>query len=71
MFKETTQNFQEVTVQGQIIYRINEPEKLANMMNFTLKADGTSFESEDPNKLNNRIVNPVQVKTPAAVEQLP
>lgn len=70
MFKETTKDFQEVTVQGQIIYRIQNPEKLADMMNFTLKADGITYESEDPIKLDNRIVNLVQVKTQTAVEQM-
>lgn len=70
MFKQTTGDFQEVTVQGQIVYRISDPQKLANMMNFTLKADGENYESEDPNKLNSRIVNLAQVKTQTAVEQL-
>lgn len=70
MFKETTQDFQEVTVQGQVVYRVADPEKLASMLNFTLKEDGKTYASEDPKKLNNRIVNLVQVKTLTAIEQL-
>lgn len=70
MFKETTIDFQEVTVQGQVIYRISDPEKMAGMLDFTLKEDQTGYASEDPNKLNNRIVNLVQVKTQIAVDKL-
>ncbi|CAD7844942.1 MAG: hypothetical protein [Olavius algarvensis Gamma 3 endosymbiont] len=70
IFKETTRDFQEVTVQGQVIYRIADPEKLAAMLNFTLDSQAERYVSEDPTKLQNRILNLVQVKTQASVEQL-
>lgn len=74
IFKETTQDYQEVSVQGQLIYRINDPDKISELMNFTLAQEATSknlaYISEDPEKLNNRIINLVQVKLRIAIEQL-
>lgn len=70
MFKETTKDYQEVTVQGQVVYQISDPEKIAGLLNFSLSANAMSYSSEDPEKLRNRIVNLVQVKMRAAIEQL-
>ena len=70
MLKETTKDYQEVTLQGQVVYRIADPEKTAGLMNFTLKPDAQRYSSEDPEKLRNRIVNLVQVKMRTAIEQL-
>jgi hypothetical protein len=74
MSKELTKDYQEITVQGQLVYRIADPEKIAGLMNFTLKPQASSnnlaYSSEDPNKLRNRIINLVQVKMRTAIEQL-
>lgn len=72
IFKETTKDYQEISVQGQLVYRIAEPEKLAERMNFTIKngSKNLAYESDDPDKLRNRITNLVQVKMSTAVEQL-
>ncbi|WDS37919.1 SPFH domain-containing protein [Pseudoxanthomonas sp.] len=61
MFREVSSDFQEVTVQGQVAYRVTAPKTLAGLMNFTLKPDG-SHASEDPGKLPQRVVNTVQVQ---------
>ncbi|WP_031434500.1 SPFH domain-containing protein [Methylomarinum vadi] len=60
IFKLLTADFQAVTVQGQITYRIAEPEKMAEMLNFNLKNDGQSYVSEDPLKLSDRVIRIVQ-----------
>ncbi len=70
IFKETTKDFQEVTIQGQLVFRVTEPERLAEVMNFTLKKNGVGYSSSDPEKLKNRIVNLVQVKMRTAIEQM-
>lgn len=66
IFKEITKDFQEVTVQGQLVYRIADPEKIAALMNFTLASESSSnnliYRTDDLEKLRNRIVNLVQVK---------
>lgn len=70
IFNETTNDFQEVSVQGQVVYRVADPEKLAGMMNFTLDKNAEHYVSEDPIKLENRMVNLVQVKARGAIEEL-
>ena len=36
MFSETSVDFQELTIQGQLTYRISDPEKTAKMLNYTI-----------------------------------
>ncbi|QNP41615.1 SPFH domain-containing protein [Lysobacter solisilvae (ex Woo and Kim 2020)] len=61
MFNEVSSDFQQVTVQGQVTYRVTEPKTLASLMNFTLKPNG-EYVSEDPTKVPQRVVNAVQVQ---------
>ncbi len=60
IFKLLTADFQAVTVQGQIAYRVAAPETMADMLNFSLKSDGISYVSEDPLKLSDRVIRVVQ-----------
>jgi hypothetical protein len=61
IFQQVTADFQTITVQGQVAYRINEPVKVAGMLNFALKPDGKSYESDDPEKLRQRVLSSVEV----------
>ena len=61
MFNEVSSDFQEVTVQGPVTYRVADPKLLASLMNFTLKPNG-EYVSEDPTRLPQRVVNAVQVQ---------
>lgn len=70
IFEEVTADFQEVTVQGQLTYRVEEPRKLARLMNFTLTPDGRGYASEDPRRLAQRLVDHAQVLTRAALKAL-
>ena len=70
IFVEVTADFQEVTVQGQLTYRVTEARKLAQLMNFTLTADGRDYASEDPRKLPERLINHTQVLTRASIQSL-
>src|SRR5581483_3127316 len=69
MFREVTRDFQEVSVQGQVTFKVADPALLATQMNFTLKSDGT-YIAEDPSKLPNRVANAVQVKLRSALQAL-
>jgi hypothetical protein len=71
MFEETTADFQRVTIQGQVTYRVAEPKKLAALMNFTLNASGQGYVSEDPKKLPQRVINIVNVHARTEVQGLP
>jgi hypothetical protein len=70
VFNELTGNFQAVTLQGQITYRITAPETIAQLLNFTIDPGTRSYSSEDPDKLNQRIVNIVQMHTRKELQQL-
>lgn len=70
IFEEVTMDFQEVTVQGQLTYRILEPKKLSQLMNFTLAASGRDYASDDPQKLPQRLINHAQVLTRASLKTL-
>jgi hypothetical protein len=71
IFQQTTADFQAVTVQGQVTYRVGDPKKIAQMLNFTLKADGNTFESDDPDKLRQRVIATVEVLSQKAIKGLP
>ncbi|HLA34347.1 MAG TPA: SPFH domain-containing protein [Rhodocyclaceae bacterium] len=71
IFEQVTADFQSVTVQGQITFRVGEPRKLAAMLNFSLKADGGAYESDDPEKLAERVVSAVEVLSKHIVNELP
>ncbi|MGM0563190.1 MAG: SPFH domain-containing protein [Pseudomonadota bacterium] len=70
MLKEATVDFQEVTVQGQLVFRINAPERLAEMMNYTLSVDGKGYLSKDPEKLADRILSLLQVMVRSEIQLL-
>ncbi len=70
IFQEVTADFQTVTVQGQLTYRVADPQRVAGLLNFTLAADQRTYESEDPDRLPQRIVNLVQVLTRGQVQRM-
>lgn len=71
IFEETTADFQKVTIQGQITYRVIEPKKLAALMNFTLTPGGQKYASDDPEKLPQRLISVVNVQARAQIQRLP
>ncbi len=68
IFTLQTSDFQEVVVQGQVAYRIDEPGKIADVLNFNLKPDGKTYISEDPLKLSDRVIRAVQAIVQANVQ---
>ena len=70
IFEEVTADFQQVTVQGQITYRVADPRKLSQLMNFTLAANGKGYATDDPQKLPQRLINHTQVLTRASLKSL-
>jgi regulator of protease activity HflC (stomatin/prohibitin superfamily) len=71
IFQEVTSDFQSVTVQGQITYKISDPNKLSQLMNFTLAANGKDFATDDPQKLSQRLINHTQVLTRSSLKAMP
>jgi len=71
IFAETTSDFQSVTVQGQISYRIGDPARISAIFNYTLDHSGGHYASEDPEKLPEKVINIVKVLVKKEVEKLP
>ncbi len=73
MFEEVTSDFQTVSVQGQLTYRIVEPHRVASLLDYTLVIKGGNryYRSEDPQKLAQRISNLVRVMVKKELEGIP
>jgi hypothetical protein len=65
-----TADFQAVTVQGQVTYRIGDPRRTAAMMDFSLGRNGSSYVSEDPQRLDERVAMQAQVIVQRAIQAL-
>jgi hypothetical protein len=63
VFNEVTNNFQEVTIQGQLTYRIHDPRRASELLNFTIDPNKRTYISNDPEKLGRRISNFIQIET--------
>ncbi len=71
IFNELSQDFQPLTVQGQLTYRVREPELVASLLNYTVDASPSRYVSDDPQKLPQRLINLLQVLVRAEVQRLP
>src|SRR5215469_11471342 len=71
IFQETTADFQSVTIQGQVTYRVSDAKQLASLLNYTLAANGETYMSEDPEKLPERVIHVINVLARAELQKLP
>jgi regulator of protease activity HflC (stomatin/prohibitin superfamily) len=69
VFNETTKDFQAVTVQGQVTYRIHDPKQAASLLNFGLDPRTRAYLSNDPDRLSQRITNVIQIETRAELQK--
>ena len=72
MFEEVSADFQTVSIQGQITYRIVDYKNVAGLLNFTLAIRGSNrgYISDDPQKLPVRISNLVRVMAKKHIESM-
>lgn len=68
VFNEQTGNYQAVTIQGQLTYRIVEPRRTVEMLNYAVEPRKRAYLSQDPDRLKQRIVVTVQMETRRQVE---
>jgi SPFH domain/Band 7 family protein len=68
-FNEVTADFQPITLQGQLTYRIGEPKRLANLLDFSVGPTGR-YLSDDPEKVPERLVGTLQILARAVVQGL-
>jgi hypothetical protein len=69
IFNEMTTDYQNISLQGQITYKIADPKQLAEMLDFTLNANGV-YKKNDSEKLNQRIINEAQTAASAYIHSL-
>jgi acetyl/propionyl-CoA carboxylase alpha subunit len=70
IFAETSADFQEITIQGQLTYRVSDPVKTAKMLNYTVDSSSLTYISEDPAKLSERLINLAQIAAKGEVKNL-
>ena len=68
-FTEVTADFQTVTLQGQMTYRVADPRKLAALLDYSVDAAG-EHRSDDPDKLTERLVHAAQIATRSVTQRM-
>ncbi len=69
VFNESTNDYQTVTIQGQISYKINSPKTLADILDFTVN-DAGQYKKNDIENLNQRIINIAQTATSSYIHDI-
>jgi regulator of protease activity HflC (stomatin/prohibitin superfamily) len=69
VFQEATADFQSVTIQGQLTYRVADPKRLAALLDFSVDTPRV-YHSDDPRKLPERLVHIMQTLTRAITQKL-
>jgi hypothetical protein len=69
VFNEVSADFQDVTIQGQLTYRVADPKRLAQLLDFSIYPNGR-YVSEDPKKLDDRLVGFTQVHASALTHRM-
>jgi regulator of protease activity HflC (stomatin/prohibitin superfamily) len=68
-FVESSADFQSVTVQGQLNYRVVDPKKVASLLDFSLGKNG-QYLGDGPQKLQERLVKSAQVAAKAVTQRM-
>src|SRR5262245_42343551 len=68
-FQETTADFQSVTIQGQVTYRVADPKRLAAVLDLSVAPNG-AYRTDDYQKLAERLVRATQTLMRGEVQKL-
>jgi regulator of protease activity HflC (stomatin/prohibitin superfamily) len=69
VFNEVSSDFQTLTIQGQLSYRIKDAKQIAGILDFSISPAGR-YLSDDPEKLKDRLVNQTQVLASATAHRM-
>lgn len=69
-FAEVSSDFQEVTVQGTLTYRIRDAVQIASLLDYTVDSR-KRYQSDDPSKLGERLVQAAQAGARAFIQSRP
>ncbi|MDO9628742.1 MAG: SPFH domain-containing protein [Acholeplasmataceae bacterium] len=70
IFEELTSDFQTVSVQGNLSYRIVDMEKISHLLNYTYNPRLKQYLSDDPIKLSQRVINVASVLVKKHIEKM-
>lgn len=70
VFNEVTSDFQDVTIQGELTFRIRDPKKVATLLDHTVDVLGR-YRSDDPSKLSDRLVHETQILARSFTQKRP
>lgn len=68
VFNEITADFQAVSIQGQLTYRVADPRRLAGLLDYSIRPNG-SWVSDDPQKVPERLIHAAQTIARGVVER--
>jgi len=69
VFKESTKDYQEVTIQGQITYKVTDPRQLAEILDFTVNSK-RQYLKDDFEKIQQRIINEAQAASSSIIQKM-
>lgn len=70
VFNEATADFQDATIQGELTYRITDPQLLARSLDYSIDHRGR-YRSDDPTKLNDRLIHAAQISARSFIQRRP
>ncbi|TFG18673.1 MAG: membrane protease subunit, stomatin/prohibitin [Promethearchaeota archaeon] len=70
IFNEVTNNYQAISLQGHYTYKIRDPKKMASLLDYSIDPISKTYKTTDPEKLELRITNVVQMATRSEIEKL-
>jgi len=70
IFEEVTADFQSVSIQGQIAFRIKDAKLISNLLDFSIDSKRQTYQSDDPEKLPQRVINQIQVVTKKEIQKM-
>lgn len=60
VFNEVTADYQDATIQGELTYRVIDPQRLSALLDYSIDPHGR-YRSEDPSKLKDRLTHAAQI----------
>lgn len=70
VFEEVTSDYQTVTVQGQITYRITDYQRIAQTMDYTYSIKQKTYVTDNSQKISQRLINIAKVLTKKHIEHM-
>lgn len=70
VFSEITNDYQNVTVQGEMIYRISQPKVIIDKVNYAVDSQTLKYIAQDHTKISDRIVNILKTMVTKEIAQI-